>query len=126
MLDVDAFRAIFPEFSDTATFPDAQVVFWLVSALNRLPELVWGGLWGQGVALLTAHHLALAARRSRAMAGGNGGGVGLVSSKSVGGVSIAFDNSAGTLEGAGAYNLTPYGVEFWQLAGLVGVGGTQL
>ncbi len=122
-MDAATFRAIFPEFGDVAAFPDAQVSFWLSSAANRLPELRWGGLWAQGVALLAAHYLSLARRR---LAAGAGGGWGVVSSKSVGGVSVAYDNSLGSLEGAGSFNLSPYGVEFWQLAEIVGMGGTQL
>lgn len=126
MLDAATFRAIMPEFADVAAFPDARVGFWLASSLARLPEDRWGGLWAQGVALLTAHQLYLSRRRIGAMAGSGGGSLAPVSSKSVGAVSVAYDNSLGAIEGAGAWNLSPYGVEFWQLCQLVGMGGTQL
>jgi hypothetical protein len=51
---------------------------------------------------------------------------GIVTNKSVDGVSVSYDTNSITLDGAGNYNSTKYGREFWQLAMIVGMGGQQL
>ncbi len=133
MIEVADFRTVFPEFADAATFPDARIAFWLRASETTLPPLAWGGTWEHAVLLLAAHQLALGLRRAAVVmrvgpgaAGAGAGGFAPVSSKSVGGVSVAYDNSLGTIEGAGTYNLTPYGVEFWQLLQMLPASGMQL
>ena len=49
-----------------------------------------------------------------------------VSSKSIGGVSVAYNTTLGEMERGGAYNLSVYGREFLALARLVGIGSVQL
>lgn len=123
-MDAAAFRAATsPAFDDLSAFPPDAVAYWLGVAVARLPAMRWGDNLSEGIVLFAAHRLALA----RQMAGSSASGSGApVSSKSVGGVSIAYNWEAGTLDRAGAYNLTPYGREFLQLARMVGMGVVQL
>jgi hypothetical protein len=51
---------------------------------------------------------------------------GPIASKSVGGVSISYDVGAVTIENAGHWNGSQYGIQFYQLAMIVGAGVTQL
>ena len=122
------FRGDFPEFADTTGYPDAQVNFYLNLAQTRLDATRWSDLWTYGVELYTAHSLALAKMRAATTLGGGAPGAttGVVSSKSVGGVSKSMDLGIVTIEGAGTYNLTSYGSEYYQLMLLIGIGGVQL
>ena len=54
------------------------------------------------------------------------GGTGIVSSKSVDGASVSFDTSTGAEQGAGFWNQTAYGREYWQLIQMMGAGGVQI
>lgn len=129
-LDPSAFRAIFPEFSDTTAYPDARVQFALNEAALRLLPQVWGGLLDTGTAYFVAHRLALT---SPVRAGVNGGPTqarlapapGLVTSSSVGSVSKGLDVSTSAVDGAGEWNATTYGREFAGLAATVAAGAMQ-
>lgn len=118
----DTFRAAYPQFGDLSAVAPATVAYWLTVAVARLPPSRWLNLLNEGLALFVAHKVALGLAAARN--GGLGGGV--VSSKSVGGVSVAYNTELGTEEGGGAYNLTVYGREFLRLARMVGMGGMQL
>lgn len=122
------FRGDFPEFADTAAYPNSQVQMYLNLAELRLDQARWDALWQYGVELYTAHSLALAKQRAAAIAAGGvpGGTAGVVTSESVGGVSYSSDVSIVTTPGAGTYNLTSYGSEYWQLVLQIGIGGIQL
>ena len=123
------FRTNFPEFANVTTYPEAQLTFWRTFAETLLYDRCrWADLRDYGIQLVMAHNLALAARNAAAAgAGGTPGSVqGAVASKSVGGVSVSYDTYAATLDNAGFWNLTSYGVLFWQLARTVGTGGFQL
>jgi len=123
------FRANFPEFTDATKYPDTQVNFWIGYADTLLYDLCrWSTMRDYGIQLVVAHQLALAARNAAAGAGGGSPGstAGAVSSKSVGGVSVSYDTGAAILANGGYWNLTSYGIQFWQLAMLVGIGGFQL
>jgi len=122
-MDAATFRAIYPEFRDVNVFPAQQIAFWLTASQSRLDALRWGDLLDQGTALFMAHNIALGHLAGR---GGAGSFAGPVASKSVGGASISYDTSGSLLDGAGAYNLTSYGKQFWDLAMMVGSGGVQL
>lgn len=126
----DDLRAAFTEFGNTTTFPDATVQWWLNRAYKMLRVEVWGDDLDDGVMLYVAHNLVIAARNAAAAAAGNISGLGSASgpiaSKGVGPVSVSYDTHAGTIEGAGFYNLTSYGVQFYQLVLLYGAGGVQL
>ncbi len=122
------FRQDFPEFSDATRYPDTVVDFWLIVAVSLVNECRWGVLTDQGIELVTAHHLVLAARDQ---ATENVGGIpgqmtGPLASKAVDKVSSSYDTGAATIEDGGFWNLTSYGVRYLTLAKLMGMGGIQL
>ncbi|MDR3488806.1 MAG: DUF4054 domain-containing protein [Bradyrhizobium sp.] len=122
------FRSDCPEFGNLTTYPDAQVQKFLNIAELRLNQTRWEDLWTYGVELYTAHSLSLGQMRAAAGAAGGvpGATAGLVTSRSVGGVSKSVDVSSVTVEGGGTYNLTTYGSEYWQLVLQIGIGGVQV
>ena len=118
----------FPEFADVVEWPVPRVEFRIALA-NRfvrvcgLDDAVARHLKG----LYTAHYLAAQGPSTESgilEKGALGGGV--VSGKGVDGASISYDTSTGTEEGAGFWNLTLYGREYWQLMQMLGAGGVQL
>lgn len=121
------FRAMFSEF-DATNYPDALVTIWLAQATNEVNPTRWGSDTNYGIALLTAHYLVLARRRAlSATAGASPGDIaGPVTAKSVDGVSVSRDAGSVTIEGAGSFNTTDYGVLFWQKARWMGAGGLQI
>ncbi len=127
-IDAATFRANFPEFGSTSSYPNAQVQFWLAAAYNFVNADRWGNSTDLGAQLWTAHNLALEARaQAEAAAGGvPGQTTGPVSSKSVGGVSLGFDTGASTEEKGGHWNNTVYGTRFLRLAKLFGAGPVQV
>ena len=124
-MDAATFKSIFPEFD---TESDTAVAFWVTAGEGLLNAERWGGQLDYGLALFTAHHIAIANRDAMvAAAGGVSGAVpGVVTSKSVDKVSVSYDGSLGTYEGAGFWNQTNYGVRFHQMARMVGAGGYQI
>lgn len=116
------FRLDFPEFADTDVFPDTMVNFWLAFALGMLNQERWGSMLYMGLELMTAHQLVLADR--------NGYKPGVITapqgSKAVDKVNVSYDTSAVTLENGGHWNGTSYGIQFLQLARMMGSGGMQL
>ncbi len=128
-MDISAFRLAFPEFADEVRYPDAMITFWSSAGLLLLNETRWGDLLTHGLWLYVAHNITLASADMSAGDAGTypGKGVGgVITGKSVDGVSVNYDTQSMTLEGAGNYNTTKYGREFWQLAMIVGMGGQQL
>lgn len=127
-MDAPTFREQFPEFANSTAYPDAQVTFWLGVAANRVSSDAWGELTDLGLALFTAHNLVLAARRAKAAAvGGQPGATqGVQTAKSVDKVSASYDAGSTTIDGAGNWNATDYGVQFWQYAEMMGAGGLQV
>jgi hypothetical protein len=132
MIDVAGFRSDFPEFGDTGKYPDSGVTYWM-----NLAGALFTGRWGLpapigqppslydlGVELFTAHNLALERRAQNEAASGAvpGMSTGLVNSKSVNGVSLSFNTTLGIEQGAGYYNLTVYGLRFWNLLQMIGMG----
>ena len=128
-MDAPTFRQDFPEFKDTIKYTDSQINFWLGIAVARLSACAWGTLYNQGLELLTAHYLSIAAQRAKVASVGGQPGAGVggpVSAKSVDKVSLSYDVAVATIEGAGQYNLTTYGTQFYDLALMVGAGGLQV
>ncbi len=123
-----SFRTSFPEFENSAAYPDDQVEFWIGVAGQLVSEDRWGTLYDFGVELLVAHNLTLGRRDQVAVAGGGVGGAsgGVVSSKSVDKVSVSYDTGAATFEGAGDLNTTMYGIRWNRLARMFGAGGLQV
>ena len=127
-MDVAGFRAAFSEFGDVAAFPADRVSYWLGVAALRVDPAQWGDMAPHGVALLTAHHLALSARNASVAARGGlpGATSGVMTAKAVDKVSASYDAGAVTIEGGAHFNATTYGVQFLELAMMFGAGGFQL
>ena len=126
MVDIAAFRAVFPEFGDAAKYPDAQVQYYLDFAVQSLRPEAWRNLLERGTGLFVAHYLAMSAI-SRAGTIPGRGQLGIVASKSVGPARVSYDNSAISAQAdAGHWALTSYGLMYWELMRMVGTGGWQL
>ncbi|MDN7433703.1 DUF4054 domain-containing protein [Burkholderia multivorans] len=127
-MDVSQFRQSFPEFNDTTTYPDSLVQFWMTVAVSLVNADRWGELTDLGIALVTAHHLALAVKDQKmAAVGGVPGQVtGPQSSKAVDKVSASYDTAAVAIKDGGFWNATMYGVRYLSLAMMMGAGGMQL
>ncbi|UEW68632.1 hypothetical protein [Burkholderia phage BgManors32] len=127
-MDIDQFRQTFPEFGDASVFPDAVVQIWLTVAVSLVNPLRWMELTDIGIGLVTAHHLAISLRdkKTAAVGGVPGQVTGPQTSKSVDKVSASQDTAAVTLDGAGFWNSTMYGVRYYTLALSMGAGGLQV
>lgn len=127
-MDVATFRQQFPEFADTARYPEPLVAFWLDVVTRMLDPKRWADLLDVGLALALAHHLVVAVREQGSAVAGKVPGtvLGMQTSKSVDTVSVSYDVGAVTNEGGGFWNMTTYGIQFLGMARLVGSGGVQL
>ena len=126
MVDIAAFRAVFPEFGDAAKYPDVQVQYYLDFAVQSLRPEAWRNLLERGTGLFVAHYLAMSAVSGSGAIPGRGQ-LGIVASKSVGPASISYDNSAISAQAdAGHWALTSYGLMYWELMRMVGTGGWQI
>jgi hypothetical protein len=125
-MDVAQFRLDFPEFASETIYTSNMVNFWASIAVKMLDLSRWGDLYTQGQSLYVAHNLVIQ-RRNIAGAGSGGSTVtGAISSKSVGSVSVSYDNQIATMPNAGQWALTVYGLQYLQLARLIGAGAVQL
>jgi len=122
------FRSDFPEFANTAIYSDALVQMWLTVAASLVNGARWMELTNIGLELVTAHHLVLSLRDQTAASVGGVPGLmtGPTSAKSVDKVSTSYDTGAATLDGAGFFALTSYGIRFLTLARMMGAGGMQV
>lgn len=118
------FRAAYPAFSDPIAYPDAQIAAWIAVSLIQLDPVRWGDFYYTGVGLYVAHNLLCDRMAARGAVGAGSSGV--LAAKSVGGASVSYNTGLGLLEGAGAWNLTNYGVRYLQLARMMGMGGMQV
>lgn len=130
MISESDFRQAFPVFADKDVYPTAQFNFWLNFSKKMLNECRWADLYDEGQMLFVAHYLVLYAREAEATSNGDSANAGQVqgveTSKSVDKVSMSFDVSKITLDDAGHWNMTTYGIQFYQLLRMVGMGGVQL
>jgi len=129
-MDIAQFRKDFPEFSDTARYPSAVVSVWS-DQVERMTSLdAYGDSYSFVVELGTAHFLTTAGLNEQASANGGAPGSvgGVISSKSVGDVSVGYDAAIGTMSGdnAGQWNATTYGRQYITLARLFGAGCVQI
>ncbi|WP_175785458.1 DUF4054 domain-containing protein [Burkholderia ambifaria] len=126
-MDIAQFRQSFPEF-DATTYPDSLVQFWLTVAVSLVNADRWGELTDLGVALVTAHHLALALKdqKTAAVGGVPGQVTGPQSSKAIDKVSASYNTEAVAIKDGGFWNATMYGVRYLSLALMMGSGGIQL
>ena len=127
-MDAATFRTLYPEFASTSAYPDVVVTRWLGIAARRLTANRWADMLDDGIGLFTAHQLTMARRAALDVQKGSipGTSAGVVSAKAVDKVSMSYDTGAATIDGAGFYNLSAYGTQFWQLARMIGIGGAQL
>lgn len=122
------FIVAFPEFSDEVSWPVLRVEMRIELAnqfvrVCGLSDAVAAHLKG----LYVGHYLAAYGPSSESGELANGSeGSGIVSSKSVDGASVSYDTVTGAEAGAGFWNLTKYGREYWQLMQMLGAGGVQL
>lgn len=114
------FITMFPEFSGT---DQGRITFWLSVAVQLINPARWGTLTNQGIALLTAHYLTIDAQNQTPATQGTVNGP--ITSKSVDGVSVSKDVALVTIEKAGQFNATSYGVQYYQLARMMGAGAIQ-
>ena len=130
MFDKAAFRAAFPEFADTARYPDAMLDFWagIGERLMFPQQHRWDTVYDYGLQLFVAHNITIASQNVKAgAAGGVPGGVsGPTTSKSVGSVSVSYDTASSIEPSAGHWNLTTYGKMLIHLARMIGAGGIQV
>jgi len=112
-------RALFPEFASAVTYPDATIQTWAGIGEAQISADRFGTLFEHASMLFVAHNLKLVA------GGGNAPG-GVVSSKTVGSVTVSYDTGESMLPGAGHWNQTVYGRQFIQLSRLIGAGCVQL
>lgn len=127
-MDIPAFRAEFPEFSDTTVYPTEQITFWASIAEKQVRKPVWCDMWETGVKLYVAHEITLAAQNQKASQTGGSPGQsgGIANNKTVGSVSVGYDAATTTEKDAGWWNLTNYGKQFIRLARMFGTGAIQL
>ena len=128
MLSESSFRESMPMFEDVSLYPSAQFNFYLTMGKKLLPESRWDDLLDEGLTFYVAHYLTLYQRSM--LASDVGGDVGKVvgneTSKSVDSVSKSMDVSSVSLTDAGYWNQTTFGIQFLQLARMIGAGGIQL
>lgn len=129
-LDITArfFRAQFPEFRDSSIWTDEALELWIQIANASLNTARWRQYYRMGVSLFVGHMLALGKMSELQVQRGGvpGMNMGLVSSKSVNGVSISYNNGLAVMEGGGHWNLTSYGLRFLYFARMVGSGPIQI
>lgn len=135
-----SFRVDFPEFGNNSQYPTAVIQYYLALAGILLNPYRFGGTSPVAVTnpptmlidfvaeLYVAHYITLEYQAQKAAAAGAAPGqqTGVVSGKSVGPISVSYDNMVTALENAGQWGLTIYGQRFWQLAEMAGAGPLQL
>lgn len=127
-MDIGLFRESFPEFSDTALYPDAQITFWSTFAEAQVNPSRWKTQTLMGVYLYTAHTITLASKNYQSGSIGltPGSQSGPINTKTVGSVTVGYDSQQAAEKDAGYWNLTAYGKQFIRLARLFGAGPVQL
>lgn len=120
-MTVAEFLAIFPEFNDPVKYPQPRIQLYLTLAATRVSQCGWGDSYTLGLALFTAHYLA-----SFGNAGTGGVVTGEMSSKKVGDVQVGYATTSNREAGAGWWNGTIYGQQWWDLFSSCGYGLTQL
>lgn len=120
-------RALYPEFSNTTKFPDATINAWIPYAQQLVGEDRWGDAYDLGVTLIVCHMIALSAINVAAAAAGGvpGQSVGVVNNRSVDKVSVGYDVNLSKEEGAGFWNRTTYGQQYWHMVRIFGAGPVQ-
>lgn len=129
VLTAAQFRTLQPGFADSSVYSDDAVNLYLTLAASMLDPNRWCDWRPLGMALMVAHYLSLDQREARTAAKGGipgQGGIGILSSKSIGNVSAGYDVQSGTEANAGQWNMTTFGRRYIHMARLVGMGGVQI
>lgn len=119
------FRTVFPEFGQER-FADFTVSLHLRIAQSTVSRDAWGETWGYGVCLVAAHRLALGQDAANEDGSVNTSPDAAVASRSVGGVSVSYNATAGVsamTDVIDAYwQSTSYGRQYVALCRLFGAG----
>jgi hypothetical protein len=122
-LDVATFRKTFTVYATVPDDPTVQV--WLDAGYYMVNDM-WGPMQGLGQGLWAAHEMAKMAMAAAGAAGGNLSGLGgITASKSVGPVSVSYDNNLGSTPGSGHYDMTMYGRQYYAMMKMFGMGPFQ-
>lgn len=133
ILDYAQFRQRFPEFADTAKFPDTTLeIFWIMAgdfmdSTDSPCRILSGDKLVLARQYLTAHLLSIATNQKNDAA--NGGGAdqgGFVTGATIGDITV--NKLAPPVKDGWEYWLsgTPYGSALWALLKLLAVGGIAL
>lgn len=128
-LTVDSFRQTFPEFTDPEKYKANQIQLFITLGASFQNLFRWDpNAVDYGAGLFVAHHMVLEARNSAtSSAGGIPGTVqGVINNKSVDKVSVAYDVDSVVEKDASFWNMTTYGIRFYQLTRAYGSGGYQV
>lgn len=135
---LEDFYALYPAYAPRGTEPDTTYLvdpvimqMYLDMANAVVQESRWRKQWKIAMGLFVAHFLTLwlqstaGANASAAQVIAAGQAKGLMSSKSVGDVSVSYDFATITqgLDGWAGWNLTTFGTQYATLAKIVGKGG---
>jgi hypothetical protein len=124
---LEIFRVVAAEFG---AVDDAAVGVWIGLTAPLVSRKRFGGVYGQALALLTAHRMKTAGVGSETSAAGGGrddiGGVGMafkIASYSSGGESVSFNGGtlASGLDTDAEYAQTVYGVQYLTLRNLYAI-----
>lgn len=111
------FLGFCPEFTSAASYPLALVNAWIPAAVAQINQSRFGSQYNLAVCLYIAHQVTLSAREIQTTAPGTalaGEAYGPIASKSIDKLSISY-GTMGTVDGAGAYNQTSYGIRLFEL-----------
>jgi len=135
--DPATFRSHFPEFADTTVYPDTQVQWYLNLGGAMARQSRWCDLRQMGCELVCAHFLALRHYALlKTIPSGMVDGVsiptsvpglasGLMQSKSVSKVSVSYNVDVTAIEGAGPWNYTVYGQQYYWWLNIIGAPGFE-
>lgn len=117
MTELEVFRAVAPEFQDV---DDDKVCTWIELTKPLCGKRVFGKMWAQAVALLTAHRMKMAGYPldSQGVASTGPGSVSAgfgVASYAEGSTSVSFNNANINTGTDAEYALTTYGMQYLQL-----------
>ncbi len=130
--DSAKFREVFPEFSDTAKYPDAMLqTYWdlatyFISDVDCPCNILNDGALAYAISCMTAHLLTLAQRSADAAAEGTSPTGGVEISASIGEVSVSMMQPPAANGWQYWLSQTPYGQMLWALLSIKAVGGLSV
>jgi hypothetical protein len=129
--ELEDFLLMYPQFDGMNELPDDIIEMYIQFANDVVNIKNWGNQWKLGMCLFVAHFCTVylmsfqPAEASAAAVIASAQTKGLVSSKSVGDVSVSYDFSLAVqnVEEWGQFNLTIFGNQFASLSKLMNMGG---